>query len=881
MSKKNSAHYSHEGSWVQAQDLFVGTSDEWKRARIKLIGASGKWIEVYDNEQTTMNSTDVDQLSYRAGTPWQGDLQLIGRGLSGIPAPYPDNFYYFPMRSNLTENVSNSANLIGYSNDLAPVVPTTENGGGYELIPAKEQFIRVPTDVESGVDLKGMLGITEVGQRMWLMGIQFMPYSLPPAGELRHVIYAGIPNQRISLSYNNQGDVVFTWNGSPALSITLPAECEVGRWTGIWIKHTPGATPNITMKSDRGNIVQHNGTIPYFMPTLAEASAAIQLGKGEIDGGTAPNPNYFNTGTVHSALTITNALELYYTAATYRGAQPGDVILPGTGTYYIEASNRTSYDLQIGVAEPGADLSQPPGLVGWVVNTINGRKFDHQTGGGTNWSTATPANSRIGLLYDSDNGQIEYFVNGVSRGRPFPVGEITVPVKFIIGGRGNTATSAHFNPLLAVESSQWTYTAAGAKQFPYAQIVTASTAVYFDGMLRGYFVRNEPYTTESVQDALINPTPTLNVVWKNRNTNDEFVATHLLMKQTDSQIIMTVPDLTPGDYEVFVRTDEGETGHKAFTIVPFGYTTNPLHIDFATTPKSVIRQHLIRAHKAWGGLNGGVVAENIIHDEVEGVLKIRACGDQYTGPITGVDRIGNPVARTTRIGGCIVTRDYFGPGSYRLLAKLPIQDGVVSAFWTFHYEEGYAGHPLYDEHINDGIRRTGSTENGYYTVRNHEIDIEIPTALKGAPDMEIVDYHNARFNTWRGENRNWDVAETDPEYWTEYTDDFINHGVETNDGQFHEFRFDWHLEGTPRVEFYIDGVLKHTVYDTIPDIPGRFWMGLWFPSAVGNHWAGKTADFVEEWMEIKEIHIIPYSTFGVRSISESYPNDVFRDMYDN
>ncbi len=173
-------------------------------------------------------------------------------------------------------------------------------------------------------------------------------------------------------------------------------------------------------------------------------------------------------------------------------------------------------------------------------------------------------------------------------------------------------------------------------------------------------------------------------------------------------------------------------------------------------------------------------------------------------------------------------------------------------------------------------------EDGFYTVRNHEIDIEIPTALKGAADMEVVDYQNARFNTWRGENRNWDLQPGDPGYWTEYTDDFINHGVSVNDDDFHEFRFDWHLDGTPRVEFYIDGVLKHTVYDTVPDIPGRFWLGLWFPSSPGNHWAGRDADFVTEFMEVRSISIEPFAeSANTRNIGESYPMDVFRDFYDN
>lgn len=880
MSKRNNVYYESNAQWKQAIDVYAASGGTWKKARAKLVGAKGKWTEVYDNEPDpgSVYSINVNELSYRSGTPWQGELQLIGHGLSGIPAPQPTDFYYFPMRRNRTEYSENGAGPVGISSDSYPIVPVTEDGGAYQLNPELNQYFRLPTDTFSGVDLKGIVG-TLTGDKMWLTGIQFKPLSMPESG-LKFVLYAGQPGQRIYIGYNAGGDVVFTWEGSDHLTLTLPNECEVGRWTGVWVMHIPGDAPKVILKSNRGNVVESTGSIPYFIPTMAEEDAAFMLGMGLDSGSIVDDTEYLAADNTHPSMVLLSPLEFNYTGTAYVAAQPGDIIHPGTGSYYLEISNRTSYDMQLGVAEPTESLAVPPGVVGWCVNTISGRRFNHQTGGGTNWSTATPPNSRIGLLYDSDAGQIEYFVNGVSRGRPFPANSIKVPVKFIIGGRAQTTTTNPLNPLIAIEPNDWQYTAAGSLHFPYKQKVSEPAPTYYDGFLRGFFIRNAPYTSDHVQDALIDPHPMIDVIWKARSNGSEFNANHLIIKQVEDRIIITVPDLTPGEYDVFIRTVGYETGHKTFTIVPFAFTMDPLHIDFATSTKQEIRRHLMRAHKGWGGINGGCVAENIIHDEENGLLKIRACGDWYTGPIKGVDRMGELNGFNKRIGGCIVTRDYFGPGSYRVNAKLPYEDGVVSAFWTFHYEEGYPGHPLYDEHLNDGIRRAGNAERGYYTVRNHEIDIEIPTALKTDPDMQVVQYKHARFNTWRGENRNWDVAETDPQYWSEYTDDFINHGVETNDGQFHEFRFDWHLEGTPRVEFYIDGVLKHTVYDTIPDIPGRFWVGLWFPSSPNNHWAGRTADFDLEWMDIKEIHIIPFSDVGVRPISESYPNDVYRDMYD-
>lgn len=879
---KNNLFFGHGEQWKRPVALHASHGGKWSRARAKLVGVGGRWVEVFDGEASSPTApVEVEALSFRAGTPGQADLKLDGRGLSDSGLPNPTDYYFYPLRTGLGELMENAGNLIGYGDNGEGPAPSGEADGGLLFDAARHQYLRQPTDAEGGVDLLGVLGLGgAAGQKMWLLGLQFCPAALPVGASRVFLFYAGVPGQRLFLSYNGAGDLTFTWEGSSRLELTLPGACQAGRWSGVWIKHEPGAPATITMRSDRGAQVIQQGGIPYFTPSMVEADAAFLIGRGVADGVTVVDAEYFKTGNTHAGLTIVGPDELYNATATFRSAQPGDVMPPNTGAYYIEIANHTTYDMHFGVAEVGANLASAPGVVGWATNTISGRKFNHQTGGGTNWSTAVLANSTIGLLYDSDNGQTEVFVGNVSRGRPFPVGTITVPVKFIIGGIGGVDTP--FRARVAVSRSQWLYgQPVERKEFPRSSTTTPGATVYLAGAVRSWFLRNAPYVSDSVQNALISPVAS-QVKWRNRATRVEYSASDYSLKATDSQIIATVPDIPPGDYEVYVSAGEQQSTPKAFTVRPFQSRAKTLHLDFASASRAEVRGALVRAHKAWGGANGGVVADNVIHDAAAGLLRVRACGDSYPGPIRGVDRQGQPLARTTRIGGCIVTRDYYGPGSYRVLAKLPSEDGVVSAFWTFHYEEGYPGHPLFDRHVADGLRQAGNPEAGYYTVRNHEIDIEIPTALKGAPDMEVVSYRNARFNAWRGENRNWDVGEADPDYWTEYTDDFIDHGVQTNDGNFHEFRFDWHLGETPRVEFYIDGDLQHTLTTSVPDIPGRFWVGLWFPSAVGNHWAGKTADFAEQWMEIKSLSIQPFTEeSGMRAVGESYPIDNFRDMYDD
>jgi beta-glucanase (GH16 family) len=156
-----------------------------------------------------------------------------------------------------------------------------------------------------------------------------------------------------------------------------------------------------------------------------------------------------------------------------------------------------------------------------------------------------------------------------------------------------------------------------------------------------------------------------------------------------------------------------------------------------------------------------------------------------------------------------------------------------------------------------GILTQGSEYMGYYKVRNHEVDIELPTATRENPDD--ISYSNARFNTWIGECGG------------EYTDPFVEIGEPLNDGQFHTFTFIWHTDNSSfknkRLEFYIDGVLKQTNYTHIPNIAGRFWIGLWYPT-----WSG-VPDYDIDILEIDWVRITPFNQSGDRyDVPESFPD---------
>jgi hypothetical protein len=110
--------------------------------------------------------------------------------------------------------------------------------------------------------------------------------------------------------------------------------------------------------------------------------------------------------------------------------------------------------------------------------------------------------------------------------------------------------------------------------------------------------------------------------------------------------------------------------------------------------------------------------------------------------------------------------------------RLPQVTGPCSAVWTFHYQEVYEGEPGYDEYVAAGNHEYGNNNLGRWVIPNHEIDIELPTPLKGEPD-ETASYRYVRYNTFIGEKE------------TELTGTVVDSGYETNDGQFHNWRFDW------------------------------------------------------------------------------------------
>ena len=137
--------------------------------------------------------------------------------------------------------------------------------------------------------------------------------------------------------------------------------------------------------------------------------------------------------------------------------------------------------------------------------------------------------------------------------------------------------------------------------------------------------------------------------------------------------------------------------------------------------------------------------------------------------------------------------------------------GACNAVWTYYYGRGGQD--------------------------NHEIDIELPGHK--TPGGGEIGYDRVL-------NTNW-LSETNS----------ASQGIVTespaNDGKWHLYRFDWHTSPSPRIDYYVDGVLTHTATDLVPSIKGLFWIGCWLP----NSWCG-VPDFEVDYMMVDWFSYVPF-----------------------
>ena len=342
---------------------------------------------------------------------------------------------------------------------------------------------------------------------------------------------------------------------------------------------------------------------------------------------------------------------------------------------------------------------------------------------------------------------------------------------------------------------------------------------------------------------------------------------------SDTWVTHDIAFTTPAEYvtpKILLESWKGNTGQLFVDSIeliatggewldtpsPVPAVPGPLHEDFSGPLDS---DKWLIVDRAWGGDNGGLIPENVSIDN--GVLRLEAHGDTYTGTVAGHG------GRTTRVGAGIATRAYFASGEYTVRARLPQELGVCSAFWSFHYIEKFPSEPGYWDEPN--------------RIRNTEIDWEFPTDVSNGTMHDPISYSKGRANSWGGKFGGEGAHHPGR----------VEFGSSLADGEFHDFGIEWHSgdDGSvPRVIWKVDGteVYRHVGatfgQDNIPFRAARFWIGAWFPASgykervdgqrvdrVG--WAGDP-NFDTAVLEIDSVTITPFHEANDTYEAETWPN---------
>ena len=155
---------------------------------------------------------------------------------------------------------------------------------------------------------------------------------------------------------------------------------------------------------------------------------------------------------------------------------------------------------------------------------------------------------------------------------------------------------------------------------------------------------------------------------------------------------------------------------------------------------------------------------------------------------------------------------------------------------------------------------SGNDNDGYYTIHNHEIDIEIPsntcqiaaTGCKGpstpANQKSYSGMNTANFNTWVTDQDSDTYAAGTPTLYQQAMATapdgqfFASVGADDDENTYHQFSFTWFVDpseenmpatptpGTPSksyVAFYRDGVEIFKCHRFVPRRSGRVVIGMW------------------------------------------------------
>lgn len=555
-----------------------------------------------------------------------------------------------------------------------------------------------------------------------------------------------------------------------------------------------------------------------------------------VAGGTSFTTD--STGTIMTAASNTG----------HKGCPITSVIPLGNTSYCWELEYVSGQYLWIGLAEPYQKFDQSAALIGWVFSTHNGRIWNHQTGGGTNFKAAIPVGSVISLVYEGDTHRLTVYVGGTLWGSlPYIIDGPVVP---FVGTNGACQIKIRSFSALAKDPS-W-------NDLPQVDMFAKSEDFSFHGYFKWFNVmKGTPLNTQFF-DLQGNEQPQITV---KGTTYDGTVITArditdlaLKWEPAKNQILSICPNVPTGNYSFETAFSSGnkQVSEKCKILNFENLLVNKAYVMDLSNEKTLIKDWYA-TYKKWGAGNNGTIPGQVKIDVRNQKLFLEAHGDDHPD--------------SPRTGACLVSQHYFTPGRFDVVAKCPVLTGACCAIWPFHYEEAYPGHTNYEEMLLDYyISTSGTDEDGYYIVRNNEVDIETPTALMGS--LEPPSFQYGRFNTW--------IGEQDIDYVPKFLPFFEDESW-ICDGNYHKFTMDW--DSGEYIKFYVDDrfITEITKYDSpgrsnvIPTIPMRLWFGVWFP----KNWAGVTAPWASQYFIIKSFQFTPNNS-PFLSVGESYPQDGVR-----
>lgn len=432
---------------------------------------------------------------------------------------------------------------------------------------------------------------------------------------------------------------------------------------------------------------------------------------------------------------------------------------------------------------------------------------------------------------------------------------------------------------------------------------------------------------------------------------------NMIMIENSRIVFTLPPDVPPGRKWFYVEDSNGTGTRVEVNILPLSKIQYPVALNFGTEGGGGddLKSLYYPTEKGWGGANGGVSPKHIYMQD-DGLLVLEAHGDYYDGLSQGFSEDGKPkyhdmpndpstpLSWNTRVGAVITSKDYYGYGRFVVEAQLPAEMGVAPAFWVSHYAKVYPQDPRFEQMLGRGLHGQGDYYNGdYYVVEKNETGMELPSHNASVSFYSVEEMIGTSYNiVWAGQkvavqedpdpanNGTWQLnnaaAPNQLESWTKISneiqllfqprkdnvkcrngigelgdglgfwseDEFLTMltsiGKNVWDGEFHEFRFDWYAD---RVEFYVDGDMVQVNRNYVPDVPGRWKIGLWFPSFADRDrpwqhdpyaaWAGPVANWKYQKMLIKKIAYTPFSDTEAggtnRLAGETYPFDGLQREY--